>query len=114
MSEDRLPAALEVAGLLRRIQASGDFATVVRKGDAERGSIILLVTSRGRHVACLERMLGRGGSYQWQQVGPGESQSSAEVAEFIAKRARFDEDCWAIELDIASPERFIAETTASG
>ena len=34
-----------------------------------------------------------------------------EIAEFLAKRARFDEDSWAVELDIAEPERFIAETT---
>ena len=34
------------------------------------------------------------------------------VADFLAKRARFDTDFWAIELDIAAPERFIAETTA--
>lgn len=114
MTAERLPAALEVSSLLRRIQAAGDFAAVVRKGDAERGSIILLVSSRGRHIACLERMLGPTGRYQWQQVGPAESESSAQVAEFVAKRARFDEDCWAIELDIAAPERFIAETTASG
>ena len=33
------------------------------------------------------------------------------IADFLAKRARFDEDLWAIELDIAEPERFIAETT---
>ena len=36
------------------------------------------------------------------------------LEEFLARRARFDEDLWAIELDIADPERFIAETTAQG
>jgi hypothetical protein len=34
------------------------------------------------------------------------------VARFVDGRARFDEDLWVIELDIATPERFIAETTA--
>ena len=114
MTGGRLPAQLEVSGLLRQVQAAGDFATVVRKGDPDRGSIILLISSRGRHVACLERTLGAVGTYQWERVGPKESESSARVAEFVAKRARFDEDCWAIELDIASPERFIAETTSAG
>jgi hypothetical protein len=46
-------------------------------------------------------------------VGPGESASSTEIADFLAKRTRFDDDLWAIELDIADPERFIAETTSS-
>jgi hypothetical protein len=35
------------------------------------------------------------------------------VQDFVRRRARFDEDLWAIELDIAEPERFIAETIHS-
>jgi hypothetical protein len=114
VSSERLPAGLEVSGLVRAIQAAGDFAAVIRKGDEERGSIILLISSRGRHIACLERTLGPSGSYSWQRVGPAESAGSAEVEEFVAKRARFDQDCWAVELDIAAPERVIVETTAAG
>jgi hypothetical protein len=30
------------------------------------------------------------------------------------KTSPFDEDLWLIELDIADPERFVAETTSSG
>lgn len=92
----------------------GGFATVMKRGDEERGSLLLFVTSRGRHVACLERVLNLDGSYLWQRSGPCESASSAEIADFLARRARFDEDIWAIELDIADPERFIAETTSAG
>ena len=110
----RLPAHLEVASILRRAEAAGDFATVVRKGDAERGSLLLLVSRRGRHVAALERVLSLDSGYVWQTVGPSESASSAEIADFLTKRTRFDEDLWAIELDIAEPERFIAETTGLG
>ena len=69
-----------------------------------------MVGSRGRHVACLERMLAADGSYRWERVGPPESASSADLADFLVRRARFDEDLWAIELDIADAERFIAET----
>jgi hypothetical protein len=100
--------------MVRRAEAAGDFATILRKGDAERGSVLLVVGSRGRHVACLERVLNPSGEYVWRRVGPAESVSSSELAAFLMKRARFDEDSWAVELDIADPERFIAETTASG
>jgi hypothetical protein len=86
----------------------------MKKGDPDRGSLLLLVASRGRHVACLERVLSLDGIYRWQMVGPPESASSMDVAAFVDRRARFDEDLWAIELDIAEPERFIAETTAAG
>jgi hypothetical protein len=86
----------------------------MRKGDPERGSLLLFISSRGIHVAALERILNPEGAYRWQRVGPAESASSAEIADFLARRARFDEDSWAIELDIADAERFIAETTSVG
>lgn len=83
----------------------------MRKGDPERGSLVIVVSSRGRHVTILERVLSLDGDYRWQAAGPLESAGSAEIADFLAKRTRFDEDLWAIELDIADPERFVAETT---
>jgi len=99
---------------LRRVAAEGGFATVMRKGDSQRGSLLLVVSSRGAHIACLERVLNFDGTYRWEMVGPPDSASSLEIADFLARRARFDEDYWAIELDIADPERFIAETTSAG
>jgi hypothetical protein len=110
----RLPAKLEATGIVRRAQADGDFAAILKSGDPERGSLLLAVSSRGRHVAYLERVLDVGGDYSWRRVGPEESATREKVADFLAKRARFDEDSWAIELDIADPERFIAETTGVG
>jgi hypothetical protein len=114
VSTERLPSHVEVASIIRRAQADGDFATVLRKGDPERGSLLLLVSSRGRHVACLERVLSFDKGYVWQASGPGESANPEEVAAFLAKRTRFDDDLWAVELDIAQPERFIAETMLTG
>ena len=114
MSDDRLPSAVEATGLIRRAEADGDFATIIKKGDPDRGAILLVVGSRGRHVACLERMLTLDGGYRWQSVGPGESSDSDQIRDFLSKRTRFDADLWAIELDIAEAERFIAETTLTG
>ena len=39
----RLSSGIEVAGLLRRVEASGDFAVVLRKGDEDRGAMLVLV-----------------------------------------------------------------------
>ena len=86
----------------------------MRKGDPDRGSLIIFVTSRGDQVAVLERVLGIDGEYRWQVATTSDSSGSIEIGDFLAKRARFDEDLWAIELDIAEPERFIAETTLTG
>lgn len=112
--QERLPASVEASALIRRAQADGDFATVLKKGDPDRGAILLVVRSRDSHVTCLERTLAMDGSYRWERVGPLESRTTEpELAEFLRKRTRFDEDLWLIELDIAHPERFIAETTGS-
>ena len=113
MSE-RLAAHVEAASLIRRAEQEGGFATVLKRGDAERGSLLLLITSRGTHHAFLERALAAGGSYQWQKMGPGAGSSPQDLSEWVRKRTRFDEDSWLIELDIAEPERFIDEMVASG
>ena len=114
MTGSGLSAAVEAAGLVRRAESGGDFAAILKKGDPDRGAILLVISSRGRHVGCLERMLVLDGGYRWQGVGPGESSNSDEIRDFLKKRIRFDTDLWAIELDIAEAERFIAETTALG
>jgi hypothetical protein len=110
----RLTASIEATALMRRVQAEGGFATLLKKGDAERGALLLVIRSRDRHVGCLERLLSADGDYQWQSAGPAESSGEQELAEFLEKRTRYDDDLWIIELDVAQPERFIAETTASG
>lgn len=110
----RLPARLEVSGLVRRIETEGGYATILHKGDADGGSLLLIVSSRGRYVASLERVLGATGAYEWRSAGPAESAGSDDLRAFLAKRTRFDPDLWIVELDIAEPERFIAETTTLG
>ena len=111
---ERLPAHLEVAGLIRRAEAEGGFGTVLNRGDPDRGVLILLLSRRGQHQACLERTLSADGRYRWQEVGPGANVDPATLADWSQKRRRFDEDSWLIELDIADPERFIAEMASQG
>ena len=109
MSE-RLPAHVEVAAIMRHAQAEGGFAILLRKGDPDRGAVTMVVEKRGEFRGILERELGPSFAYEWVFKPAG----SESVADFIARRERFDTDFWLIELDIAEPERFIAETTSSG
>jgi hypothetical protein len=111
---DRLPAHLEATALVRRAETDGGFGTILKRGDPERGALVLLITNRGKHFGCLERALATDGGYRWQQVGPAEGADGATLADWSQKRIRFDEDLWLIELDIADPERFIAETAVQG
>lgn len=109
MTDARLPAGLEVGSLLRRAELAGGFGTVLRKGDGERGSIVLVLLERGQYRALLERRLQPDWSYGWADAGPPEGDSAA-LPQHLARAADRDPDCWILELDIPSSERFIAET----
>ena len=110
---DRLPAKLEATALIRQAESNGGFATVLRRGDPDRGAILLLVLERGVPLAMIERQLAADFSYRWAVAARGDALNQDKFHESIENRARFDPDFWLIELDIPDAERFIAETTAS-
>jgi hypothetical protein len=66
------------------------------------------------HFTCLERGPTENGQYQWQCIGPPTGATPESVQIWSQKRRSNDPDLWLIELDIALPERFIAETMAIG
>lgn len=110
----RLPARLEADSLIRRAEAANGFAMVLGKGDPDRGQIILIVQQRGLPVSLLERALLPNGDYGWQASKTIIEKGADELAQWIAKRRKFDPDLWLIELDVPDAERFIAETTLIG
>ena len=99
---------------MRRVQADGGSAMMLRKGDPDRGAITLIINEKGGFRGILERELGPDFDYRWTFKPSDESSGSTNLNDLIARRERFDTDFWLIELDIAEPERFIAETTHSG
>jgi hypothetical protein len=110
---ERLPAGLEVAAIVRRVQGEGGFASVLRRGDADRGTISLLVAERGRAAGLLERQMAVDFTYRWARIPGGSDLQGTGWREFIDKKSRIDPDCWVVELDVADAERFIAETTSA-
>jgi hypothetical protein len=106
---ERLPTKLEVAGLLRQAQSAGGFAAVLRRGDPDRGDLVVQVSERGEPLAMLERRLADDFTYRWAR-----RERAEDLAQFLENRERRDPDFWLIELDIADAERFVAEMTAMG
>jgi len=111
---ERLPAKLEAAAFMRRIESEGGFATLIQRGDPDRGAITLLVSEKGRIAAVLERQMDASYNYRWAILSADRPFDAAVWREFLEKKRKFDPDFWAIELDVADAQRFIAETTASG
>ena len=110
---ERLPAHLEAMAIIRRAQAEGGFAALLRKGDPDRGALTLLVRQRGEFHGLLERVMGPDFEYRWNLVESDQTLCSDELDRFVAAKERLDTDFWLIELDIADAERFVAETIAS-
>ena len=111
MSDDaRLAAGIEASAFLRQASIDGGFGTILHKGDAERGTLLLSIMERGAPYCVLTRQLDAHGHYQWVRSPQGDS----TLTEWLDRRRRNDPDEWQIELDVPSAERFIAETTVLG
>lgn len=107
MTDARLPAHLEVAGLIRRVQAEGGFAAVIRKGERDAGTILVVITEKGENLRAYERMPGLEGERLWTCSARQDPENKVLFEEYLERRGRQDPDLWIVELDIARGERFI-------
>lgn len=108
--EDRLPAHLEVSGLIRQVTSAGGFATVLHKGERDAGTILVILAKKGRQYAIYERLPKPDGRRIWSAVGSDVTEKYRDYGEWLARRSAFDPDLWIVELDIANGERFIGLT----
>jgi hypothetical protein len=108
--ESRLPAHLEVQGLLRAVQAAGGFATVIAKGERDAGTLLVTCCENGRNCRAYERMPRPDGTRAWTLTKAEDSENPLEFGEYLDRRKRQDSDLWIVELDIPDAERFIDST----
>jgi hypothetical protein len=106
----RLASGLIVNALIRRVNAEGGSAMVLAKGDAEAGAILVLALDRGDDPRFFERGLGPDGKAALVRSGPLQFDDPGAVGDYWQRRRSRDPDLWVLELDIASAERFAAET----
>lgn len=113
-SEPRLPAHVEVSALLRRVQAEGGFATVIRKGERDAGSLMVAIGEKGARMRLFERIPDHSGHRVWTLIRSQNDENKEEFDIYLNRRADQDPDLWIIELDIANGERFIGLTGSAG
>lgn len=112
--EARLPAHVEVAGLIRAVEAAGGFGMVIRKGDRDAGTIIVVLTEKGEKSQAYERMPQLDGTRKWHRVKSQTVENPMEFTEYLTRRGDRDGDLWVVELDIADGERFIGPVSIAG
>jgi hypothetical protein len=112
--DQRLPAHLEVSGLLRQVQAEGGFATVLHKGEMDSGTILVATRDKSGISTLYERMPSLDGPRKWHIVLTQDIENMAGFQDYLDRRIVQDPDIWIVELDIVNGERFIGIVNRKG
>lgn len=97
-----------VGALIRRAEAAGAFAMVLRKGDTRAGAVLVKVLNRPQGLARLYAEATRmDGERIWMQPVP--SDQEPELDAYIARAARVDPDVWVVEIDDREGRHFLTE-----
>ncbi|WP_298289585.1 DUF1491 family protein [Novosphingobium sp.] len=107
MSTPRLPAALEVSSMIRLAEAAGGFAMVLRKGEPDSGTILVVILDNQGLGQVFERLPQADGTRRWSLSKRQDPDIKQEFEAFLTRRMAQDPDLWVIELTIADGERFI-------
>ncbi len=98
-----------VSALIRRAELSGAFATVVRKGDARAGSVIVKAYDTSERKARLyTEAFGPDGERLWIQ--PVSNDQESELDAYIQRQVGYDPDLWVVEVEDRQGRHFITET----
>ncbi|WP_379553047.1 DUF1491 family protein [Qipengyuania sp. DGS5-3] len=103
----RLPAHVEISGLIRAVQGAGGFAMVVSKGERDAGVILILTQERDKNARLWERMPQLDGTRAFVCTREEDPENKQEFSEYLDRRTTQDPDTWLVELEVANPERFV-------
>ena len=106
--EPRVPAHLEVSGLIRAVEAEGGFATVIAKGERDAGTLLVVCCGKDRLAAAYERMPQPDGRRAWVVSRQQDTENPQEFWDYCDRRKNQDSDLWIVELNVPDAERFIA------
>lgn len=104
-----IPTDFWAQALIRRAGLGGAFATVVRKGDARAGAVLVKVVDRRAGTARLfaEALRGPEGERVWMQPHPGAPEP--ELDAYAERQARYDPDLWVVEIEDGEGRHFLTE-----
>ncbi len=102
-----IPSHLWVSALLRRANSGGAFATIVHRGDAERGDVLVKVTLARGEARLYAPAFTPDGPATFERLDlPDES----AVDRMIARRLKSDRDLWVVEIEDRAGRHFLTES----
>lgn len=100
----RLKTGLWVRAVIRRISSDGTGAMVMKKGDEDAGSVLIVLRDREDNIAVL-----RENGSDWVRA---EIQKDG-LNEYLERQRRYDPDLWLIELEVRNVESPLEKTLGS-
>ncbi|GAB4182129.1 MAG: DUF1491 family protein [Thalassobaculales bacterium] len=97
--EDRLPTDFWLMAQLRRLNAEGRPAFVLRRGDARGGSVVVKINLLGPGCRVLTQARDAEGRPGWLGALGGELVPEAEADAYISRAVARDADLWVIEVE---------------
>ena len=112
--EPRLATHMVVTALIRQFSATGDFATVLHKGDPISGVLLLVSRIKGQNPALFEQFRAANDTRNWQRVFDQSIDNEQKITDYLERRIAQDRDIWVLELDVAFAERLDGLLTPQG
>ncbi len=113
VSELLLSTDVWAGALIRRAELEGAYATVVKKGDARGGAVIVKAYNTSDRTARLyTEATGRDGEPLWIQ--PVVSETESELDAYIERQRRYDPDLWVVEIEDRQGRHFLTEKVQEG
>ena len=112
--DSRLPAHLEVQGIVRAVQADGGFGMVLHKGERDGGTILIVILENQSLAVLYERMPDLDGRRKWRVSKVQVTDNKQEFEDYLRRRMQQDTDVWIVELTVADRERFVRDNLSAG
>ena len=103
----RLKSAIYVQALIRRCEAAGAAAYLVRRGAEEAGAVFLKLNRLDGTCTVLSPAR-RGEEFIWTRP-LGESSDETRARDYFAKQMRIDPDIWIVEIEDRAGRTFVDE-----
>ncbi len=98
-TDGRLSTELWVQAHLRRCNAEGLFAAVLRKGDQWGGAVIVKLNLLDGTFKVLTQTRGMDGSVAWLAAQQGALLAEGEASAYIERQVKRDPDLWVVEIE---------------
>ena len=98
-TDGRLSTELWVQAHLRRCNAEGRFAAVLRKGDLWGGAVIVKLNLLDGTFKVLSQTRDMDGRVAWLVAQQGAFLTEADASSYIERQVKRDPDLWVVEIE---------------